>query len=334
MRPFTLERPRDLLEIVALGAEAGRNDAEAEYIAGGTEMLQLLKDGVRSPVVLVDLLAHDGLDGRIEQRDGVLRLGARATMAETADHPLVRQHMPFVSQALLLSASQQVRNAATVAGNLLQRTRCSYFRDIGFAACNKRAPASGCAALDGANRMHAILGTSEHCIATHASDFAVPLVALDATVRLRAGQRDRGLPLAAFHRLPGDSPHIEAAIEPGEVITAIEIPLLPAARRSHYLKVRDRMSFEFALVSAAVALDIDGGAIREARIACGGVGTKPWRMPTVEAALRGRPPTTESFRDAAARAGEGALPRTHNGFKVELMQRTIARALETVAALP
>ena len=334
MNYFTLESPRDLAAVVALGAEAGRNDADVDYIAGGTEMMQLLKDNLRRPALLVDLLAGAGLDTRIEARDGVLRLGALATMTDVADHPLVRERMPLVSQALLLSASQQVRNLATVAGNLLQRTRCVYFRDVGFSACNKRAPGSGCAALDGHNRGHAIFGTSDACIATHASDLAVALAALDARVALRGPEGERTIALGEFHRLPGDTPHVEAELAPGEVVTAIEIPLVAAARRSHYLKVRDRASFEFALVSAAVALELDGGTIREARIACGGVGTKPWRLPAVEEALRGQPSDGASFRAAAERAGEGARPREHNAFKIELMKRSIVRALEIVAEAP
>jgi xanthine dehydrogenase YagS FAD-binding subunit len=332
MQPFTLERPRDLVALAALGAHSGRNDADAEPIAGGTDMLQLLKENVRRPTRLVDLLAGvTDLDDRIEAGpDGSLRLGALATMTDTADHPLVRDNFPVVSQALLASASQQVRNVATVAGNLLQRTRCPYFRDVGFAACNKRDPGSGCAALDGDNRGHAILGTSESCIATHASDFAVALVALDARLKIRGAGGERVLTLAGLHRLPGDTPHREAELKAGEAIVAIEVPASAAARRSHYLKVRDRATFEFALVSAAVGLDVEGGQIRDARIAMGGVGTKPWRFPAVEAALRGQKADQASFRAAAAHATEGATPRGHNAFKLELMKRTLVRALETV----
>jgi xanthine dehydrogenase YagS FAD-binding subunit len=332
MEPFTLERPNGIAAVVALGAQAGRNDAAAEYIAGGTDMIQLLQENVRRPTRLVDLTAGTaGLDDRIEiGQDGALRLGALATMATTAEHRLVRENFPVVSQALLASASQQVRNAATVAGNLLQRTRCVYFRDVGFAACNKRAPGSGCSALEGENRGHAILGTSDHCIATHASDFAVALAALDGRLRLRGPRGERVVPVLEFHRLPGDTPHIEAALEPGEVIVAIEVPASAAARRSCYLKVRDRASFEFALVSAAVGLDLEGDRIREARVAMGGVGTKPWRVPAVDEALRGKLPDAVTFRAAAEGAAEGATPRARNAFKVELMKRTLVRALETV----
>lgn len=227
------------------------------------------------------------------------------------------------------SASPQVRNQATMGGNLLQRTRCPYFRDIGYAACNKRAPGTGCAAIGGENRWHAVLGTSENCIAAHPSDLAVALVALDASVETRSASGQRSVALADFHRLPGDTPHIETALEPGEVIAAIVVPASPAARRSHYLKVRDRASFEFALVSAAVALDMDGPRIREARVALGGVGAKPWRVPQVEAALAGAGLDPATLRRAAAHAAEGAEGRGGNTFKIELMQRAIVRAVET-----
>ncbi|MFL5957081.1 MAG: FAD binding domain-containing protein, partial [Solirubrobacterales bacterium] len=227
----------------------------------------------------------------------------------------------------------QVRNQATMGGNLLQRTRCPYFRDVGYAACNKRAPGSGCAALGGENRWHAVLGTSEHCIAAHASDLAVALVALDAAVEVRGGAGGRRtVPLADFHRLPDATPHIETVLEPGEVIAAITVPASLAARRSHYLKVRDRASFEFAVVAAAVALDMDGARIRQARVALGGVGTKPWRVPRVESALAGASLDPAVLRRAAALAAEGAQGRGRNDFKIELMQRAIVRAVETAGA--
>jgi xanthine dehydrogenase YagS FAD-binding subunit len=232
----------------------------------------------------------------------------------------------------LNSASPQVRNQATMGGNLLQRTRCPYFRDVGYTACNKRAPGSGCAAIGGENRWHAVLGASDNCIAANPSDLAVALVALDAAVEVRGPNGQRTLPLTEFHRLPGDTPHIETVLEPGEVITAIAVPASPAARRSHYLKVRDRASFEFAVVSAAVALEVDGRRIRQARVALGGVGTKPWRVPRVEAALAGASLDPAALRSAAALAAEGAQGRGHNNFKIELMQRAIVRALETAGA--
>src|SRR6266513_2834454 len=285
MHPFALERPRDLAAALALRAHAGRNDAPFEYIAGGTDMVQLLQEYVRRPERLVSLAGL--LDNRIEVGPQGLRLGAAATMAEVAAHPAVVEQFPVISQALLNSASPQVRNQATMGGNLLQRTRCPYFRDVAYSACNKRAPGSGCAAMAGENRWHA---------------------------------------------LPGTTPHIETVLEPGELIAAITVPASPAARRSHYLKVRDRASFEFAVVSAAVALDMEGARIRQARIAVGGVGTKPWRLPRVEAALAGAGLDPAAFRRAAALAAQDAQGRGHNDFKIELMQRAIVRAVETAGA--
>jgi len=327
MHPFILERPRDLAAALAWRAQAGRNDAPAEYIAGGTDMVQLLQEYVRRPERLVSLAGL--LDHRIDVGPQALRLGAAATMAEVAAHPDVMQQFPVISEALLHSASPQVRNQATMGGNLLQRTRCPYFRDVGYSACNKRGPGSGCAAIGGENRWHAVLGTSEHCMATHASDLAVALVALDATVEVLGAVGQRTVPLIDFYRLPGATPHIETVLDPGEVIAAITVPASPAARRSHYLKVRDRASFEFAVVSAAVALEMDGARIRQARIALGGVGTKPWRVPQVEAALAGASLDPTALRSAAALAAQGAQGRGHNDFKIELMQRAIVRAVET-----
>jgi xanthine dehydrogenase YagS FAD-binding subunit len=327
MHPFTLERPRDLNAAVAFGAQAGRNDAAGEYIAGGTDMVQLLQEYVRRPERLVSLAGL--LDNRIEVEPQRLRIGAAATMAEVAAHRGVVEQFPVISEALLNSASPQVRNQATMGGNLLQRTRCPYFRDVGYAACNKRVPGSGCSAIDGENRWHAVLGTSENCIAANPSDLAVALVALDASVEVRGPNGHRTVPLTELHRLPGDTPHVETVLEPGEVITAITVPASPMARRSHYLKVRDRASFEFAVVSAAAGLDLDGGRIRQARIALGGVGTKPWRVPRVEEALAGASLEPAALRRAAALAAEGAQGRGHNDFKIELMQRAIVRAVET-----
>src|SRR3954451_21745978 len=330
MHPFTLERPRDLAAALAFRAQAGRNDAPAEDIAGGTDMVQLLQENVRRPDRLVSLAGL--LETRIESGPQGIRVGAAATMAEVAAHPTVIKEFPVISEALLNSASPQVRNQATMGGNLLQRTRCPYFRDVGYTACNKRAPGSGCAAIGGENRWHAVLGTSENCIAANPSDLAVALVALDASIEVLGANGQRMVPLNEFHRLPGDTPHIETTLEPGEVITAITVPASPAARRSHYLKVRDRASFEFAVVSAAVALDMEGGRVRQAYVALGGVGTKPWRVPRVEAALAGHSLDPSALRSAAALAAEGAQGRGHNDFKIELMQRAIVRALETAGA--
>ena len=330
MHPFTLERPRDVAAALAFRAQAGRNDAPAEYIAGGTDMVQLLQENVRRPERLVSLGGL--LDNRIEIGGQGLRLGAAATMAEVAAHRAVVEQFPVISEALLNSASPQVRNQATMGGNVLQRTRCPYFRDVGYAACNKRVPGSGCAAIGGENRWHAVLGTSDNCIAGNASDLAVALVALDATIEVRGDGRQRTLPLNDLYRLPGTTPHIETVLEPGEVIAAIMVPASSLTRRSHYLKVRDRASFEFAVVSAAVALDMDGGRIRQARVALGGVGTKPWRVPRVESALAGANIDPAALRPAAAVAAEGAQGRGHNDFKIELMQRAIVRAVETAGA--
>ena len=330
MHPFTLERPRNLSAALALRAQAGRNDAPAEYIAGGTDMVQLLQEYVRQPGRLVSLAGL--LDNGVDFGPRGLRLGAAATMADVAAHPAVVEQFPVISEALLNSASPQVRNQATMGGNLLQRTRCPYFRDVGYAACNKRAPGSGCAAIDGQNRWHAVFGTSENCIAANASDVAVALVALDAVVEVQGVAGQRTVPLIEFYRLPGATPHIETVLEPGEVIAAIAVPASAVARRSHYLKVRDRASFEFAVVSAAVALDMDGPRIRQAHIALGGVGTKPWRVPRVEAALAGSDLDPAAPRRAAALAAQGAQGRGHNDFKIELMQRAIVRAVETAGA--
>src|ERR671934_1606369 len=330
MHPFTLERPRDLDAALALRAQAGRNDAPAEYIAGGTDMVQLLQENVRRPERLVSLAGL--LDNRIVGGPQGLRIGAAATMADVAAHPGVVEQFPVIAEALLNSASPQVRNQATMGGNLLQRTRCPYFRDVGYGACNKRAPGSGCAAIDGENRWNAVLGTSSQCIAAHASDLAVALVALDAAVEVRGPHGERTVLLDDLYRLPADTPHIETVLEPGEVITGITVPPTTARWRSHYLKVRDRASFEFALVAAAVALEMDGGRIRQARVALGGVGTKPWRVPQVETALAGASLDPAALRRAAALAAEGAQGSGHNDFKIVLMQRAIVRAIETVGA--
>src|SRR3954447_11584807 len=330
MHPFTLERPRDLATALAFGAQAGRNDATAEYIAGGTDMVQLLQEYVRRPDRLVSL--NGLLDTRIEVGPQGLRLGAAATMADVAADRNVIEQFPVIAEALIESASPQVRNQATMGGNLLQRTRCPYFRDVGYAACNKRAPGSGCSAIGGENRWNAVLGTSDNCIAAHASDVAVALVALDAAVEVHGAGKQRTLPLADLYRLPSADPHIETVLQPGEVIAAIMVPASPAARRSQSLKVRDRASFEFALVSAAAGLDIDGTRIRQAHIALGGVGTKPWRVPQVEAALAGADLDPSTLRRAAALAAEGAQGRGNNDFKVELMQRAIVRAVQIAGA--
>ena len=325
MQAFTLARPNGLDSATATAAATG-----TKYIAGGTDLMQLMKNNVEAPTHLVDLEPL-GLSA-IHIDDNGARLEAMARMSDVAAHPAIIAGWPVISQALLASASPQVRNMGTMGGNLLQRTRCGYFRDTGF-ACNKRDPGSGCPAIPGENRLLAILGGSDRCIATHPSDFAVALVALDATVELHdAGGSTRQLRVRDFHRLPGDSPQNETNLQPGEMITAIVVPASPAARRSTYLKVRDRASFEFALVAAAVAMQVTDGTIGDIRVAAGGVGTKPWHLPEVEAALHGQTLNDDNLRDAAMQAGQGARPASQNAFKLPLLRNAVLRALRTVAA--
>jgi xanthine dehydrogenase YagS FAD-binding subunit len=323
MQAFTLVQPQTLSAAIAAGA-VGRT----AFIAGGTDLMQLMKDDVEAPERLVDLASV--LSDRIEAEPEGLRIGAGALMCDVAVHPEVVRRFPVIAEALLASASPQVRNMATIGGNLLQRTRCVYFRDPGV-PCNKREPGSGCPAIGGVNRNLAIFGGSPHCIATHASDLAVALVALDAVVELQGADETRRVALTEFHREPGDTPHVDTVLRPGEVIVAVNVPDTPWAVRSYYLKVRDRAEFAFALVSAAVALDVADGAVRDVRIAMGGVGTKPWRALAAESALRGRPATDESFNAAAAAAVQGAEPASRNAFKVTLAQRAVVRALRSVA---
>ena len=303
---------------------------DAEFIAGGTDMLQLLQDGVRSPSELIDINRLPMT--AIEVGPNGARLGALARMADVADDPRIRAEFPMVAEALLASASPQVRNMASIGGNLLQRTRCLYFRDVAT-PCNRRAPGTGCPALDGENRLNAILGGSVHCIATYPGDLAVALVALDADVHIDGTRGERTIAVERLHRVPGDAPHLETVLEPGDLITAVTIPAGAAARRSHYLKVRDRASFEFALASAAVGLEVDGGTIRAARVAVGGVATVPWRLRHVEEALVGRPLSADVIHEAARTSSDGAEPRGRNAFKVALLPRTVERALRTVGGL-
>ncbi len=253
-------------------------------------------------------------------------------MVDVANHPDVRRTWPAISEALLLSASPQIRNMGTVGGNLLQRTRCGYFRDTGF-ACNKRQPGSGCPAIAGESRMLGLVGVSDHCIATHPSDMPVALAAMDAKLELLAPSGGkRTVPLAEFFRLPGDTPHIETNLVAGELINAVLVPASASASRSRYVKVRDRASYEYAVVSAAVALDVQAGMVREVRIALGGVAPRPWRLPEMEAALHGRPATAENFAAASELAGQGAAPTKDNAFKVKLMQRCVLRGLQLASA--
>jgi xanthine dehydrogenase YagS FAD-binding subunit len=322
--PFRFTKASD--EASALAAAA----SGARYIAGGTTLVDLMRETVERPDSVVDINALPYRD--IALQPGALRVGSLVRMSELASHPGVRAQFPVIAQALELSASAQIRNMASIGGNLMQRPRCLYFRDVS-AACNRRTPGSGCAAIDGRNRTHAILGTSDACVATHPSDLAVALTALDATVITRDGNGERRIPIADFFRRPESTPEQEHNLPAAAVITGVEVPVAPEAKRSGYLKVRDRESYEFALASAAVALDIAAGTVRAARVAVGGVGTVPWRLPAVERALVGRSASADLWRDAASHAADGAKPLAENGFKVELVKRTVERQLATIAGL-
>jgi len=327
VRSFRFFRAADPPAALQAGGAPG-----ATFIGGGTTLVDLMKLGVESPEAVVDVTRLDGAAVIEELPDaGGLRIGAAARNSDVARHALVRAHFPALSQALLAGASPQLRNMATVAGNLRQRTRCAYFRDVAVEACNKRAPGSGCAALGGWSRMHAILGGSPHCIAAHPSDMCVAMLALDAVVHTLGPGGARQIPIADFHTLPGDHPEVETVLAHGELITHVTLPAAPFAARSGYVKVRDRAAFAFALASAAVALDLHGGKVRAARVALGGVATKPWRSREAEAELVGQPARRAVFERAAARALRGADARPDNEFKIKLAQRTLVRALEMVA---
>ena len=302
----------------------------AKFLGGGTNLIDLMKDGVEQPDHLVDVTRLD-LAQIEELPDGGVRIGAMARNSDTANHPLIRQRYPVLSQAFLAGASAQLRNMATVGGNLMQRTRCYYFTDISM-PCNKREPGSGCAAIEGYNRIHAILGASQECIATHPSDMCVGLAALDAVVRVQGSNGEREIALVDFHTLPGDTPQIETELQPGELITAVDLPANDWANNSFYLKVRDRNSYAFALVSVAAALNIQDNLIQDARVAMGGVAHKPWRAFEAEEMLVGKPANEDTFRQAAEIALAGAQTYEHNAFKVELGKRAIVRALSTIAA--
>jgi xanthine dehydrogenase YagS FAD-binding subunit len=318
MREFRFERPATVVDAVRQGGPG------TAFLAGGTTLVDLMKLEVMTPGRVLDINRLP-LRG-IEASSAGLRIGALERMRDVAAHEHVRRAYPMVAQALDASASGQIRNMASIGGNLLQRTRCGYFRDVST-PCNKRQPGSGCSAVEGENRMHAVLGTSGSCVATHPSDLAVALVALDATVRLQSRGGVRDVALRDFYLLPGETPQNEHDLRPGELLTSVTIPRLAWASRSVYVKVRDRQSFEFALASAAVAVRRDGNTIVEARVAVGGMGTRPWRLPAVETALAGRPATEQAYVAAAARAVDGVRPLRHNAFKPELMRRTLVRAL-------
>jgi xanthine dehydrogenase YagS FAD-binding subunit len=336
MRTFVYERATNPGDAPHLAAQSATGDeSRAEYLAGGTTLFDLMKLDVMRPELVIDInpLAATSL-GRIELSAHGLRLGALVRMADAADHAEIKTQYPVIAQSLQLAASQQIRNMASLGGNVLQRTRCTYFRDISYAECNKRNPGSGCAAMNGYNRSHAVLGGSDRCIATYAGDFAQALIALDAAVEIAGPDGARTIPFASLHRKPADRPDKETNLHPNEMIASFLIPATPWARRSLYLKVRDRQSYEFAIASAAVALDQqDGGAVRNVRIALGGVATVPWRAVEAEALIRGKPINEQNVRAAADAAFATAEGHGHNTFKVELGKRTLSRALQQAAAL-
>jgi xanthine dehydrogenase YagS FAD-binding subunit len=344
MRPFQYERAASAEAAIHAYRLAQGNDRDApsvgaasQYLAGGTTLIDLMRLDVMRPERVTDINAlSQTASGRIEMGQKGLWLGAMVRMAQAADHPDVKEHFPVIAQSLQLAASAQIRNMASLGGNVLQRTRCTYFRDTSYTACNKRNPGSGCAAMDGVNRSLAVLGTSEHCIASYAGDFAHALIALDATVETSGPNGSRTLPFAKLHKPLGDTPHIETTLQPGELITAFTVPATPWAKRSVFLKIRDRQSYEFALASAAVALDLDGDAesnVRDVRIALGGVSALPWRAHEAEAALKGKPLSDATLTAAADAAFAQARPMNDNAFKVELGKRTLIRAVRQAATM-
>jgi xanthine dehydrogenase YagS FAD-binding subunit len=336
MRPFVYEpvtTTASALQAAARGHGPSNLQSPIQFLAGGTTLIDLMKLDVMRPEQVVDINALEGELGHIDAGPTGLRLGALVRMADAADHPGINRDFPVVAQSLKLAASQQLRNMASLAGNVLQRTRCPYFRDVSYPDCNKREPGSGCAAVTGFNRSHAVLGVSENCIATYPGDFAQALMALDASVEIAGPQARRNIPFAALHRRPGDAPDIETTLRADEMITSFLVPPGPWTRRSLYLKVRDRKSYEFALASAAIALDLYAGTVRSARIALGGVATVPWRAASAEAALKGKPINDETKKAAAEAAFAGARAHQHNAFKIELGKRTLMQALDQAAAM-
>ncbi len=320
MNPFTYARAADAADAVHRGGRA-----QPKYLGNATNLVDLLRETIERPRSLVDVT---GLSSAIrEQADGGLLIGAAAKNTAVAEHWTVRTRYPVLSRAIVAGASAQIRNMATTGGNLLQRTRCTYFYDDDGSRCNKRQPGQGCDALEGFNRIHAILGASPACVATHPSDMCVALAALGAVVHLRGAGGERTLPLTDLHRLPGERPDVETTLEPGELITAVELPALPCAARSTYRKVRDRASYAFALVSVAAALELDGGTVKDVRLALGGVAHKPWRAWKAEETLKGQPATQANFLAAAEAELADARPLRHNAFKIELVRRTLAAVL-------
>jgi xanthine dehydrogenase YagS FAD-binding subunit len=321
MIELTYARPTDAADAIRRAA-----DGNAKYLGGGTNLVDLMRETVEAPSALVDVT---GLSAEIEETgDGGLIVGAATRNTAVAAHTAVRARYPMLTRAIVAGASAQIRNMATVGGNLLQRTRCTYFYDTDGSRCNKRSLGEGCDAIDGFNRYHAILGASPACVATHPSDMCVALAALDAIVHLRGTSGERTVPLCDLHRLPGDRPDLETVVEPGELITAVELPPSSIAAHSTYRKVRDRSSYAFALVSVAAALELDGDAIADARIALGGVAPKPWRARRAEEALRGRPAEEATFLEAADAELADARPLAGNAFKIDLTRRTLAAVLQ------
>jgi xanthine dehydrogenase YagS FAD-binding subunit len=320
MTPFSFARAANVADALHQG-----RPAYAKYLGGGTNLVDLMRETIETPKSLIDVT---GLPRAInEQPDGELLICAAATNTQVSEDRLVRSRYPVLARSIVAGASAQIRNMATVGGNLLQRTRCAYFYDNEGSRCNKRQPGQGCDAIGGFNRMHAILGASDACIAVHPSDMCVSLAALDATVHVEGESGTRTVPFLDFHRLPGDTPEIETLLAPGELITAIELPPLPSAARSTYRKVRDRSSYAFALVSVAGVLELEGNRIKDVRLALGGVAHKPWRASTAEEVLRGQPATAANFAAAADAELASARPLKDNGFKVELARRTIVAVL-------
>jgi xanthine dehydrogenase YagS FAD-binding subunit len=335
MHSFEFIRPKDAAAAVSAAAQAktAQQGAEVRFLAGGTTLVDLMKLNVETPLQLIDINRLP-LDKIETTADGGLKIGATVRNSDLAHHPVVQRVYAVLSQALLSGASTQLRNMATTAGNLLQRTRCVYFRDTAM-PCNKREPGSGCSAITGTNRMLAILGTSEHCIATNPSDMGVAMAALEATIHVQGPSGTRAIPVAEFHLLPGTTPHRENVLEPGDLITHVTLPAAAAtggtASKQVYLKLRDRASYEFALASAAVIMTIADDSVKHLRIALGGIGTKPWRSPEAEAALLNQPATPANFRKAADAALADAKPQSENAFKVELAKRCLTHALQMAA---
>jgi xanthine dehydrogenase YagS FAD-binding subunit len=329
MHPFSLSAAKE----IDAAAAAHANDPNLAFIAGGTDLVGLMKDHAAHPQRLLDINHLVGLNAIEPLPDGGIRMGALARMSDVAASMHVRKSAPMISESLLFSASGQLRNMASMGGNIMQRTRCAYFRDGDGVPCNKRVVGSGCSARHGTNRNHAIFGWSDGCVATHPSDVAVALSALDSVVRVRGPQGECAIPFGDFYLLPNASPEKDNALGRGDLIVGLDVPYRPEARRSHYLKVRDRQSYEFALVSVAVGLDLDGSRIKSARLAMGGVAHKPWRLVAAERALVGTSlKDPDRLRGAIAQSFSDARPLEHNAFKVELAQRAVLRALQTAGA--